>query len=174
MDIYGLVVTAPRQMLASLGAQLDKAVAWGAETGVSADDLLARRLAPDMFPLAMQVKFVCIQARETVWRLRGEEIAAWECGDSLDELKDVMSRTMAFLDAVGTEDFAGAEARTITLALPNGIVFELSGADFVRDWAIPQFHFHAITAYAILRNAGVPLGKADFVPHMLPHMRQPG
>ena len=40
-----------------------------------------------------------------------------------------------------------------------------------RDWALPQAAFHQMTAYAILRQAGVPLGKADYVPHMFAYLR---
>jgi hypothetical protein len=60
----------------------------------------------------------------------------------------------------------------IGLELPNGMAFDLNAADYVRDWAVPQFYFHIMTVYAILRMRGVPLGKADFVPHMLRHARK--
>ncbi|KCZ51396.1 hypothetical protein HY29_05895 [Hyphomonas beringensis] len=171
MNLHDLVVVAPKQMLLALAGQLDKAVAWGKENGVSADELLQKRLAPDMFPLLMQVKFISLQARETVWRLRGDEVVMWESGDTMDEMKALIARTVSMLDEVKPEDFDGAEDRVLSVTLPNAMMFELEGADFVRDWAIPQFHFHAVTAYAILRNAGVDLGKADYVPHMLPHLR---
>ncbi len=47
----------------------------------------------------------------------------------------------------------------------------MTGEQYARDWALPQFYFHAITAYAILRHHGVDLGKADYVPHMLAYVR---
>lgn len=47
------------------------------------------------------------------------------------------------------------------------MVFEnMTSEQYVRDWAMPQFYFHVVTAYSILRNAGVDLGKADYVAHM--------
>jgi uncharacterized protein len=49
----------------------------------------------------------------------------------------------------------------------------LNGEQFVRDWAIPQFYFHAMSAYAIIRHAGVNIGKADYVPHMFAYLRAP-
>ena len=45
----------------------------------------------------------------------------------------------------------------------NGIVFDLTGEQFLRDWALAQFYFHVTTAYGILRHKGVPLGKMDFL-----------
>jgi len=173
MQIHELVVTAPRQMLASLAAQLNKAMMWADAHGMTADDLLQRRLAPDMFPLSTQVKFVCQQARETVWRLTGEDLSPWEHGDARTDLEQLVERTLAFLDSRPKAELDGAEARTIELALPNGAVFVLNGAQFVRDWAIPQFYFHAMTAYAIMRHVGVDLGKADYVPHMSAFLRTP-
>lgn len=57
--------------------------------------------------------------------------------------------------------------------LPIGLTFDLTAAQYARDWTLPQFYFHVMTAYAILRNAGVALGKADYVPHMFAYLRQP-
>jgi uncharacterized protein len=59
----------------------------------------------------------------------------------------------------------------VALELPNGMAFDMVGATFVRDWALPQFYFHAVTAYAILRHKGVKLGKPDYVGHMMPYRR---
>jgi hypothetical protein len=51
------------------------------------------------------------------------------------------------------------------------MIFDMSGSQYARDWALPQFYFHLIAAYAILRNSGVELGKVDFVPHMFAYIR---
>ena len=45
--------------------------------------------------------------------------------------------------------------------------------EYVRDWALPQYYFHVTAAYAILRKAGLELGKIDYVPYMMRYMRQP-
>ena len=52
-----------------------------------------------------------------------------------------------------------------------GMVFDMTGETFIRDWALPQITFHQMIAYALLRNAGVPLGKVDYVPHMFAYLR---
>lgn len=54
----------------------------------------------------------------------------------------------------------------ISLDVPNGKIFEMTGSEYVRDWVLPQLYFHTSAAYAILRDRGVELGKADLVPHM--------
>lgn len=55
--------------------------------------------------------------------------------------------------------------------LPTGMIFDLTAEQYARDWALPQFYFHVMIAYAILRSEGVELGKADYVAHMFAHLR---
>jgi len=50
-------------------------------------------------------------------------------------------------------------------------VFDLTAEQYVRDWTLPQFYFHVMAAYTILRAQGVALGKADYVAHMFPYLR---
>jgi len=52
-----------------------------------------------------------------------------------------------------------------------GMIFDLSVDQYARDWAMAQFYFHVMIAYAILRHRGVNLGKADFVAHMFAYLR---
>jgi hypothetical protein len=64
-------------------------------------------------------------------------------------------------------------ATAIAHALPNDMILDLTAAHYARDWALPQFYFHLITAYSILRAEGIDLGKVDYVAHMIPHFRAP-
>ena len=59
----------------------------------------------------------------------------------------------------------------ISFTLPNGMTFDMTAATYVRDWADPQFYFHRVAAYAVLRHMGVPLGKADYVAYMMQYLR---
>ena len=59
----------------------------------------------------------------------------------------------------------------MALELPNGMAFDMAAEEYVRDWALPQFYFHVVTAYAILRHHGVAIGKGDYVPHMFAYLR---
>lgn len=61
--------------------------------------------------------------------------------------------------------------RSTAHALPNGMIFDLTAEQYVRDWTLPQFYFHLMIAYAILRGNGIDLGKADYVTHMFAHLR---
>jgi hypothetical protein len=59
------------------------------------------------------------------------------------------------------------------VTLPMGLTFDLTREQFARDWALGQFYFHVMAAYAILRKDGVEIGKADYVPHMFAYLRAP-
>jgi uncharacterized protein len=183
MRLTDLLVPTFQQSLRALEAWLDKARAHALWRGEPADALLALRLAPDMYPLAAQVRFSCFQAQEAVHRLRGEPVPetleevrreGWHAGDRPGLLVDARARiaeALALLEMVGPGTLDQAADRPIALELPNGMIFDMTGAQYVRDWALPQFYFHANTAYAILRNHGVELGKADLVPHMFAYLR---
>jgi uncharacterized protein len=65
----------------------------------------------------------------------------------------------------------GDEDRPVAHEIPNGMIFDLTAGQYARDWALPQFYFHLMAAYAILRSEGVALGKADYIPHMFSFIR---
>ncbi len=178
-----LLVPTFTQLLRAQSAWLDKAAAHRRTTGDDPDALMTLKLAPDMYPLAAQVRFSCFQAMEPVHRLRGEALpepllalrqAGWNADaqpGSLGDAQAILAGTLAFLGELAPDALDGGAASPIALELPNGIAFDMTGEQYARDWALPQFYFHAITAYAILRHHGVDLGKADYVPHMLAYVR---
>lgn len=172
MDPYAIAVPTYLQMIKGLSAQLTKAEAFAAESGLSPEDLIGARLAPDMFPLSTQVRFVCTQASDLLRHLTGaDSFAPTEDATDFEGLRAQLADAVARLEATPASAFDGAAEKMIELKLPNGIVFDMTGERFVRDWALAQFYFHATTAYAILRHKGVPLGKPDWVSHMFAYIR---
>lgn len=175
-----MVVPTYKQMLRALATWLRKAED---ETG-TVDRLLSARLAPDMFPLATQVRFACLQAQEAAYRLRGEALPphlndlvqeGQRGGEQPGTLADAITRideALVFLDGLSeTELDDDGAAQPLALKLSNGMAFDMTGEQYVRDWALPQFYFHVVTAYAILRSEGVKLGKPDYVQHMFAYRR---
>lgn len=179
MSLTRHLVPAYAQMLRALSGWLDKA---HAHHGAEAGGPMSWRLAPDMLPLASQIRFACLQAQEATYRLRGEPLpralddlarAGREAGErpgSLDEARDCIADTLARLEALAPQALDGGVDAPVTIELP-GLTFDMVGESYARDWALPQFYFHLMTAYAILRHHGVPLGKADYVPHMFGYLR---
>jgi hypothetical protein len=182
MTLTDLLIPTYRNMLRTLRGLLDKAEAQlGAE---KAEALLSARLAPDMFPLATQVRFACVQAQEAPLRLLGRPLDPIQpaldegrnAGDQPGTLAEARARideALAFLDTLPPQalDQAPADA-PLELTLPIGLTFDLTRDQFARDWALGQFYFHVMAAYAILRKEGVEIGKADYVPHMFAYVRQ--
>lgn len=170
-----------KQMLGALLAWLEKAqLAVG--TG-GADALMRARLSDDMFPLATQVRFACVQAHEGVCRLREEKFPAslevlldegrngYEAPGSMADARERITETLAAIEAASADMPSVDPATPIAHALPQGMVFDLTAEQYVRDWALPQFYFHVMAAYAILRAEGIPLGKADYVAHTFAYLR---
>lgn len=181
MSLTSLLVPTYRQMLAALSSWLEKAQAQKA--GSEADALLSARLAPDMFPLATQIRFACVQAWEGVHRLQDMDLPPQvqalldegrQAGDHPGTIADARARiaeTIALLDGIAADALDRDGAQPLAHALPNGMIFDLTADGYARDWTLPQFYFHVMTAYSILRKEGVALGKADYVAHMLTHLR---
>ena len=180
MSLNSLLVPTYKQMLATLSAWLSKAQE---QMGEEAERLLSAKLASDMFPWSTQVRCACVQAREGVCRLMGEQFPpslqalldeGRNAGDNPGSIADAKARideTIALLEALPAGALDGDEQRPIEHALPIGLTFDLTAEQYARDWALPQFYFHLMIAYAILRNQGVDIGKADYVTHMFAYAR---
>ena len=133
------------------------------EAGVDPNSYLELRLAPDMLPLATQVRIATDTAKGAAARLAGIEIPKYEDNETtVAELKARLTKTIAFLKSVDAAKFAGAEDRAIQLKFPQA-EFNFNGKDYLNNWVLPNFYFHVTTGYDILRNKGVPLGKQVFL-----------
>ena len=174
ISLYSIATETFVPMLRSLSNILDK----GAEHArASKSDLLAlveERLAPDMYTLTQQVQLACDQAAGAVAHLTGQEAPSFENDEqTLDDLKARIARTIEFVHGVQESKFAGAEDREIRIPIPEmNSEFQMNGLQFLRDWALPHFYFHLVTAYDILRHHGVEIGKRDYVSHVGGYIRQ--
>lgn len=145
--------------LNSLSGILDKAAA----SGLDEATLVAARLAPDMKPLADQIDMATFSARGCVARLTGLEVPTIAGSDAtFAQMQERIARSIAFIEGVDRAAFEGAETRRVELRFP-GIELDFDGAGYLTSFALPNFHFHVATAYAILRHQGVALGKRDYL-----------
>lgn len=149
--------------LVSLSAVLEKSEAWAKEQGTNETTLLEAKLAEDMFPLKRQVQVTCDMAKRAIARLANVDAPAMEDNEStFAQLHERIAATVAFLKSVQDSQLDGDDARPIMVqAREHQLHFTASS--YVFQFAIPNFYFHSTTAYAILRQAGVPLGKVDFL-----------
>ena len=160
-ELYDLTVPVFTRALNALSGLLDKAVAHAGEAGAEA--LLANRLVPDMHPLSKQVQIACDGAKLCVARLSGAEAPVNEDVETtIPELKARIAATLEWIGSVPREAIDGQEDREVVLKFPGG-EWPFKGQAYVIGFALPNFFFHVTTAYGLLRQAGVPLGKRDFL-----------
>lgn len=138
----------------------------GAEK-LDAEKLPELRLAPDMHPLARQVQFVCLQALDAAARLAGRTPPTPEpAEETLAQLKDRIAATLAALRDIPAGALVDGEDRPVRRPLGEDLTLEMTGFQYLRDFTLPNFYFHLVTTYAILRANGVDLGKRDYMGHI--------
>ena len=163
LSIYESSVPVFIRTLANLKAILEKGAAHAQAKKIEDMVFLNARLYPDMFPLASQVHIATDQARAGAARLAGGEPPSYEDDEkTFAELIARVDRTIDFLKTLKSEQFEGAESRTITRPL-RGQPKAFTGINYLWQLAIPNVYFHTVTAYAILRHNGVELGKFDYL-----------
>lgn len=158
-DLYDASVPAFVRGLKALSALLDKALAQGFDEAA----VMESRLAPDMNPFPAQIRTAAFSARGCVARLTGQD---WPRTDDNEatfaELQATIALSIAFIESVPRDAFVGAADRDVVLKFPNG-QFDFKGANYLTGFALPNFYFHITTAYALLRAAGVEIGKRDYM-----------
>ncbi|MEM9005418.1 MAG: DUF1993 domain-containing protein [Cyanobacteria bacterium P01_F01_bin.86] len=135
------------------------------------DSFLQERIIADMLPFGTQIAFTCNQPRN---------FALWCDGQPMDNLDpevislakahEHIANTKELLLAITVEDQKLNE--TTRIGLGQGAYLELSGNSYVNDFLMPNFYFHMVTAYDILRMLGVPIGKRDYMMHLVPLLKQ--
>jgi hypothetical protein len=159
-----MTVQAFARSLRNLSAVLDKAAAHAEAKKIEPSVLLNARLFPDMFALTRQVQLAADFAKGTSARLAGVEIPAYDDKEtSFAELKARIEKTLAFIEDLGVEKFADAESRPLEVKQRGQVVATLPGPEYAAKVGLPNFYFHCVTAYDILRHNGVELGKRDFI-----------
>jgi hypothetical protein len=162
-SMYTLSVPVFKRSLANLSAILDKAAAHAEARKIDPAVLLSSRLFPDMFTLTRQVQLASDFAKGAAARLAGDTPPKFDDVEaSFAELKTRIARTIAYLDDFKPAQIDGSEDRAIEIKIPDRTL-HFKGLDFLGNWALPNYFFHATTAYDILRHSGVEVGKIDFL-----------
>jgi len=163
LTISGVGVASFLQTLGALSKILDKAAAHCAAKKIDPAVLLQMRLAPDMFPFVKQVQLACDFAKNTVGRLTGEPPKFPDEEKSFDDLKARIGKTIDYVKGFKAAELDATEDRDVTFPIGPQQTMTLKGAPYLIGFALPNFYFHATTAYDILRHAGVEIGKRDFL-----------
>ena len=163
ISMYQAAVPVFTRMLNNLAGVVRKGAAYAAAKKVDEAVLLNARLFPDMFALKRQIQIACDHARGGAARLAGAEPPSYEDNEqTFAELLARIDRSIEYLRTLKPQQIDGSEERVITRQV-GGKPRTFTGINYLLQFALPNFYFHATTAYAILRHNGVELGKADFV-----------
>jgi hypothetical protein len=149
--------------LNALSVLLDKAEAYAEAKKIDPTAILNTRLFPDMFALTRQVQSACDQAKNGGARLAGIDPPRYEDTEkTIPELKARIAKTIVFVKTLDAKKIDASADREITFPLGPNNKGHMKGADYLNHFVLPNFYFHATTAYDILRHCGVEIGKRDF------------
>lgn len=152
------------RMLSNLLSVLDKAQAHAEVRKFDSQNYLGQRLAPDMLPFAWQIRIASDMAKSCMGRLAGAELPKWEDNEAtLAELRARVQKTIDYVKSFDAARIDGSEARKITIPMRSSEPLVFDGETYLKHFALPNFFFHVTTTYALLRQAGVEIGKTDYL-----------
>ena len=163
LTLYDASIPVYLQMLRNLSAILDKAEAHAKAQGADLADYMEARLTSDMHPFSRQIQMASDAAKGSAGRLAGVAPPSMpDTETTWPQLKERLQKTIDFVGSIKPEQVNGDENRTVELPLPSRTL-TFTAKDFLFNFGLPNVLFHVTTAYGLLRQQGVPLGKMDFL-----------
>ncbi|MES1202516.1 MAG: DUF1993 domain-containing protein [Pseudomonadota bacterium] len=151
-------------LMSNLNTWLEKAEAYAAEKKFDVNVLATARLAPDMLPLAGQVDIATAWAKNCMYRLAGQTPPDYAASEpTIAALKARIARALDDVQSISAKDLEGADSRIVNFNLGPEVKMAMPGSDYLIKLALPNFYFHIVTAYDILRHNGLIVGKQDFL-----------
>ena len=163
LTIYTATVPTCARALNNLASILEKAAAHAEARKIDPAVLLKTRLFPDMLPLATQIQLANDIAQGGAARLAGAQVPTFEAKErSFAEWIASSRATVAYLESLKPAQFEGSEERTVTWQTRTSTK-SMQGTPYLFHHVLPNVFFHVTTAYDILRQAGLEIGKLDYL-----------
>ena len=163
ISMYAMSHEVFKKSLTQLLHVMEKGVASAKARNFDPNLLAGTRLAPDMFTFVKQVQLTSDFAKNSLARLAGVDPPKFEDNETtMEELVARVKKTLAYIDTIPASALEGSETRDIKIPLRDRTL-EFKGLPYLQHWAIPNFYFHFVTAYNLLRHNGVDIGKRDFL-----------
>lgn len=151
-----------KKILRHIDAWLAASEAYANSKSFDSGVLMTARLAPDQFPLSKQVQIACDTAKLAASRLTGKEAPVHsDTETTVAELRTRIDSVIDYLTGFQASDFVHANTRTVTQPRWEGK--NMTGHDYFVEHVVPNFYFHSVHVYAILRHNGVSVGKKDYL-----------
>jgi len=164
LSMHSLCAPTYVRLLGNLQNWLDKAQAHAEVRKFDSNNYLGLRLAPDMLPLSRQIQIASDMAKGCMARLSGIEVPKWDDNEAtLAELRARAQKGIDYVKSFSAAQIDGSEGREISIPTRAGEPLVFTGENYLKHYALPNFYFHVTTAYALLRHAGVEIGKGDYL-----------
>jgi hypothetical protein len=163
-SLYDASVATFLQTLGAVSGYLDKGLAHFKEKGINPDDIVETRLFPDMLPFRFQIVSVAHHSRGAIDAVQ-KGVFSPDMGKpdlNYAALQAMVTEAREKLSAITPDTINGLVGRDCAFQFgERKLPFTVE--EFLMSFSMPNFFFHATTAYDILRQKGVPLGKRDFM-----------
>lgn len=177
MSLYDLSVPTFLQTTRAIASVLDRAAWHCAETGTDPDDFVEARLVDDMAPFHFQIESL---KNHSVWGLEAMRTGVFAPPPLVGAmpfagLQEMVGQAVAALEVLTPDEVNGWSGKALDIDLFRPLdpekastskwaprTLALTPEIYLLTYALPNFYFHAVTAYGILRTRGVPIGKGDF------------
>jgi len=160
--LYDITILQFQKTLENLREILAKAATQASAKQLDIEALLQARLASDQFPLMRQLQIACDTAKLGASRVTGKEAPTHaDTEKTVAELQSRIESVVTYLGTFSAADFDDVAERRVSQPRWEGKY--LTANEFAIQHMIPNFYFHATTAYAILRHNGIDVGKKDYL-----------
>lgn len=162
-SLYDISVASFLQTTSAVAGFLDRAARHCAEAGADPDDFVNARLYADMAPFHFQIEALCHHA---VWGVEAVKTGVFDPPGLIGPqpfagLQAMVAQAEMDLKAFTPDEINNCEGKDLDLQIgPRRLAF--TAENFILSFSLPHFHFHAVTAYDILRTNGAPIGKRDY------------
>ena len=163
-SLYDAIIPSYQQVLQAVARLVDQAEAFCDERGTAHAEIIDARLAPDMLPFTYQVKSTIVHSTGAIDGVRAGSFSP-DMTKPPENFAGLKAATQAALDALAAierTEVDGFVGRDMAFVMGENRM-EFDAEHFLLSFSVPNFYFHATTAYDLLRMKGLPLGKRDFL-----------
>ena len=164
LSLYDACVPAFLQTIGAVEGFLAKGAAHFKEKGIDPNSVLEAKLADDMLPFSFQVRSV---ANHSIGAIRGVKAGQFSPGGPAPTLdyaghQKLIAEAREALQQLKPDEVNASEGKDVLFSVRD-IKMPFTAEGFLQSFSLPNFYFHAATAYDILRHKGAPIGKRDFL-----------
>jgi uncharacterized protein len=164
ISLYDVSVAGFLQSLQGVAGFLEKGLTHCSAAGVDPNEIVESRIYKDMFPFRFQIVSVVHHSLGAIEGVKKGVFSppADQRPHDYEALQGLVNEARATLKAIKPEEINALEGKDVVFDFRD-VKIPFTAENFLMSFSTPNLHFHATTAYDILRSKGVPLGKRDYM-----------